>query len=254
LPTVSTDDVWQREQEFHDRLAGEFSADDPPAVPDHLELALFDRLGDLAGKRVLELGCGTGDLTLQLLERGAHVTAVDISPGMVDVARRRAERFRPGTTSAWQAAPVEATGLPGGTFDVVTGKWILHHVDFPAAVAEVHRLLDADGRGVFIENQLTNPALRVARERLVGRFGIPRYGTDDEHPLKAADYELLRRTFTHVDLDYPDFFFFTLVDRQLAKQKSAAFTRLMRGADDLLYRRAPAVARYSFHVIVDVTR
>jgi magnesium-protoporphyrin O-methyltransferase len=44
---------------------------------------------DLSGLRVLDAGCGTGLMTVELAERGAHVTAVDISPSLIDIARKR---------------------------------------------------------------------------------------------------------------------------------------------------------------------
>ena len=51
---------------------------------------ILDRLpGDLAGARVLDAGCGTGQMTADLAARGADVVAVDISPALVDIAARR---------------------------------------------------------------------------------------------------------------------------------------------------------------------
>src|SRR5512133_3140181 len=48
-------------------------------------------VGDLRDREVLELGCGFGAVTTLLARSGAHVTALDISRGSVEVARRRAE-------------------------------------------------------------------------------------------------------------------------------------------------------------------
>lgn len=45
---------------------------------------------DLAGARVLDAGCGTGALAVELARRGAHVVAIDLSPTLVDLARSRA--------------------------------------------------------------------------------------------------------------------------------------------------------------------
>lgn len=44
---------------------------------------------DLTGARVLDAGCGAGQMAIELAERGAYVTAIDISPSLLDVARRR---------------------------------------------------------------------------------------------------------------------------------------------------------------------
>src|SRR3954449_7445227 len=87
-------DQHERERAFHDALAADLDPDAMPPEPlEPLDLAAVRRAGDLAGKRVLDLGCGSGDLTLPLVQAGARVTAVDLSAGMLAVARRRCERF-----------------------------------------------------------------------------------------------------------------------------------------------------------------
>jgi magnesium-protoporphyrin O-methyltransferase len=57
---------------------------------DRMRATLLDMLpGDLRGRRVLDAGCGTGALALELARRGAHVVAIDLSPTLVDLARER---------------------------------------------------------------------------------------------------------------------------------------------------------------------
>src|SRR5438105_166199 len=109
--SASMREVLSREREFHDAFSGTFSAADmPPGEPDELDLRLFDRVGDITGRRVLELGCGVGDLTLQLLSRGALVTALDLSEGMVSITRQRIDRFAT-RAATLLVAPVENCGL-----------------------------------------------------------------------------------------------------------------------------------------------
>jgi ubiquinone/menaquinone biosynthesis C-methylase UbiE len=244
-------DILRREAEFHDALAAEL---DPlamvPRALDHLEAALLQATGDVRGKRVLDLGCGTGDLTLELLRRGAHVTALDISPGMVDVARRRAEHHRPGLPVQFLAGDAEASGLPDAAFELVIGKWIIHHLDTARICREVSRLLVPGGRGWFIENQATNPLLRLARERVAGRFGVPMFGTADEHPLTETDYATMRATFRGVSLHYPDFYFARMFNRQVLRQRFHPTNVAARSLDNAIYARVPRLRRSSYHVIV----
>lgn len=242
--------VREREAAHHDHFAEALDPAAMPPVPEgRHEEALFESLGDVAGLRVLELGCGHGDLTLQLAARGAEVVAVDVSSGLVDVLRARAERFCPGLSVAARVAPVENTGLDDASVDLVTGKWILHHADVRATGAEIRRVLRPDGKGVFFENQGVNPLLAFARAHLVGRLGIPRFGTEDEHPLTRADYALWRSMFAGVELEYPDFHFFELLSRQLFHRHDG-LRRTTRRFDRFLWERVPALGRYSFHVIV----
>jgi SAM-dependent methyltransferase len=244
-----------REQRFHEDLARDLSAAElPPEGPGPLERALFATAGPLAGRRVLDLGCGTGDLTLMLLELGAQVTALDLSPAMVALARQRAELFRPGSTAQWVAAPVEASGLPSGRFDVVLGRFILHHLDLERAAREISRLLAPGGRAVFLENSGRNPLLMVARDHVAGRFGIPRLGTDDEKPLSAADVEVLRRAFGAVELSYPVFEFLRLFDRQVLRFRWPAMSRVIARADAALARNVPPIRRFSFRVLITANR
>ena len=225
----------------------------PPTAPDHIERMLLDALGPVAGLRVLELGCGHGDLTLELLDRGAHVQAIDISSGMVDVTRRRAELFRPSADLRVRAAPVESSGVDEESVDVVTGKWILHHVDLAAAAGEVHRVLRPGGRGVFFENHALNPLLGLGRRHVVGRFGVRRFGTVDEHPITRRDYAIWRARFPTLELEYPDFHFFGLLSRQLFTEQRRIRERAQQ-LDELVWRRLPVLRPYGYHVVVKVTR
>ncbi|MEM1429320.1 MAG: magnesium protoporphyrin IX methyltransferase [Pseudomonadota bacterium] len=60
---------------------------------DRMREVMLSRLPeDLSGARVLDAGCGAGQMTAELAARGAHVTAVDISPSLVEIARRRLPR------------------------------------------------------------------------------------------------------------------------------------------------------------------
>ena len=191
---------------------------------------------------MLELGCGAGDLSLQLLRRGARLTALDLSAGMVELARSRTEGFE----ATFLVAPAEDTSLPGGSFDLVVGKAVLHHVDVPAAAAEVHRLLRPGGRAVFFENQDRNPLLRVARRRLWGSPHLHWVGTEDEHALTSADFAALRRVFASIELTYPSFYFFEALSRALGHR----FHGALAGVDGFVWRHLPFARRWSWHVLV----
>lgn len=244
-----------REKEFHDRLADRL---DPERMPERaledLEIALLERIGDVKGKRLLELGCGAGDLTLVFARLGADVTALDLSPGMVEVAKRRVETFSPGATVRFLVEPAEQVSAEAESFDLIVGKWILHHTDLSLLTPELKRLLAPGGRALFIENSGLNPILRFARERVIGRFGIRRVGTADEHPLVDGDYELFESAFTQVRRIYPQFDFLKLLDRQVFRYRRPRVTRVCFGFDRFVERRVPALHRYSFRVIVELAR
>lgn len=236
-----------RESAFYD---AEASARGPgeraPREPDRFEAALLDALGPVEGLRVLELGCGAGDLSLELLRRGAELTALDLSRGMVELASARAERFRPGGAARFVVAPAEQTGLPDASFDRIVGKWVLHHVDVAGAARETRRLLRPGGRGVFFENQDRNPLLRLARGRLYGSRHLHWVGTRDERALTRADLDSLRANFDSFELAYPSFYCFEALSRALGHRLHRPLQRL----DELVWRRLPAARPWSWHVLV----
>lgn len=106
-------------------------------------LTVLDRLQPRDGERILDIGCGTGRLTLALAERapGADVVATDVSPAMVREARK----------SLGERVPVvQASGvqLPfGADFDAVFSTATFHWIhDHPRLFEEVHRVLRPGGR------------------------------------------------------------------------------------------------------------
>ena len=110
---------------------------------------LFSLLPDLEGKKVLDLGCGSGERCIDYLKKGAaSVTGVDISEKMLAVAE--AENNDPRIT--YLKMPMEEIGSIDDEFDVVISSLAFHYVeDFGGVVANVYRLL-RDG-GIFLFSQ-----------------------------------------------------------------------------------------------------
>ena len=102
---------------------------------------VLDLLHPAPGERILDLGCGDGALTVDLVARGADVIGVDASPAMVAAARGRGLR----------AETADAQDLPfaAGSFDAVFSNAVLHWVrDQDAVLAQVRRVLRPGGRFV----------------------------------------------------------------------------------------------------------
>jgi SAM-dependent methyltransferase len=242
-----------RERTFHEDLAAALDPLSMPKTPlSELDAAMVLEADVHAGMRVLDLGCGSGDLTLHLVDTGADVVALDLAPAMVEVARERVAHFGSGTAT-FVTAPAEDSSLPDAQFDVVLGRYVLHHLDLDLAAAEIARLLRPGGRAVFVENSGANPLLMLARRRLVGHFGIPRLGTVDEHPLSRTDIDRMAAAFSAVELRFPVFEFFMIFDRQLLRFRWPTISRVLRTVDRA-FERVPFFAKYSFRVVVVLTR
>lgn len=96
------------------------------------------REGDLAGRRVVDIGCGTGRAAGALVERGSRVWGVEPEPGMAALARER--------VSTVKVAPAERLPFKDGWFERALMWLVAHLVDRPRAFGEAFRVLRADGR------------------------------------------------------------------------------------------------------------
>lgn len=103
-----------------------------------------------AGARVLELGCGTGEIWkdhLHLLQGGAELTLTDLSQGMLDAARASLGDGVPGRYALrYERVDIQAIPYPDAGFDAVIANSMLYHVpDLSRALAEVRRVLRPGG-------------------------------------------------------------------------------------------------------------
>ena len=127
---------------------------------------LLDLLGDVAGRAVLDAGCGEGYLARILAARGARVTGIDLSPRLVALARAR----DPQGAIAYQVADLSGP-LPGaaGRFDAVASYLVLNDVaDYRGFAATLGAVLKPGGRLVLA---LNNPYGAVIRKHVADYFG-----------------------------------------------------------------------------------
>ena len=106
----------------------------------------FDRY---AGKRVLEVGCGTGTDLLQFARGGAQVTGVDLTPRSIEIARKRFEVYQ--LRGEFALGDAEQLHFPDDSFDVVYSFGVIHHTpDTERAIREIHRVLKPGGKAVVM--------------------------------------------------------------------------------------------------------
>jgi len=191
-----------------------------------------------AGKRILVVGCGFGEDAVRIASVGASVCACDLSPESVAIARRRANREHPllASTIEFAVMPAEKLEYPDRWFDTVAVVDILHHVDIPAAMAEIRRVIKPDGLVIGDELYTHSLLQRVRKTRFVDRWLAPPvqrviyvgkpYITEDERKLDEQDLEQITAAFVDVKVSYfdalnnrlvpdrwPQFPFFAQLDR-----------------------------------------
>ncbi len=122
---------------------GEYRAVADEVIP-ALGPVLVDASGVRAGNEVLDVAAGTGNAAIPAARTGAHVTACDLTPELLDVGRAAAERQ--GLTIRWEQADAEALPYPDDAFDVVLScvgvMFAPHH---EAAAAELTRVCRSGG-------------------------------------------------------------------------------------------------------------
>lgn len=113
--------------------------------------AVLESAGGEPGEMAVDLGCGSGQVSLTLARRGMIVTAVDFSPRMVELLRSKAAAEGLGNLSA-SIGRMELFDVPDGGADLVVSNYAMHHlrdIEKQAVVAAAHRWLRPGGRLVI---------------------------------------------------------------------------------------------------------
>jgi len=105
------------------------------------------------GMNALELGCASGHFTQTLAKLNAHITAIDISPDLIECAQKKV----PDSNVILAVENAYELSYEDNSFDVVIGNSILHHLEMDRAFKEIYRVLKPQKNICFIEPNLLNP-------------------------------------------------------------------------------------------------
>lgn len=148
--------------------------------------AMLRLLGDVTGHRILDAGCGSGPTSVALTERGADVSGFDLSPAMIEIARRTL----PGTDLRVHDL-AEPLPWKDATFDTVVASLVLHYLqDWSGPLTELHRVLTTGGRLLVSVNHpgafpIVHPDLEY--------FGITEYTEDYDFAGVSVDLTFFHR-------------------------------------------------------------
>jgi 2-polyprenyl-3-methyl-5-hydroxy-6-metoxy-1,4-benzoquinol methylase len=156
---------------------------------------ITSRLGNLSGKRLLDVGCGLGEASVYFALQGAHVTAVDLSEGMLRAANTLAAKN--GVAIRTHRAASEHLGLvPTDRFDIIYAGNLLHHVDIEQTVKRLRSHLAPGGILLTWDPLAYNPAINIYR------WLAKDVRTPDEHPLTLRDIRMIQKSFGRVETHY----------------------------------------------------
>lgn len=220
-----------------------------PTYPIYQKMLVM--VGDLSDKCVLEYGCGEGWITKDLAQKGALVSAFDISAEAVRktqevlAARSLADRCNVAQMGA------EKLIYPDESFDIVTGFAIIHHLDLNLAVPELYRVLKPGGVAYFAEPLGGNPIINFYR-RLT-----PQYRTEDEKPLNIKKVMPLLCQFR--EIEHKEFYLIALISVALTylpfgRRLFPTMNRQMMKFDNVLLSRFPRLGNMAWYTILKMRK
>ena len=206
LPADS--ELHEREAAFHNEWASCTNLEDilvkecfeaPTALENQF---ILRKMGDLAGKKVLDIGAGLGESSVYFALQRAQVTTTDISPLMVEKVLQLAAKY--GVEMDGIVSTVESLNVPENHFDFVYIANTIHHVhDRSQLFAQIRRALKPGGSFFSYDPLAYNPAINIYR-RIATKVR-----TQDERPLTQADWRLARCYFE--DVGHREFWIATLM-------------------------------------------
>ncbi len=194
------DEIFDKERIFHDQWASTIDVEGIK-VKDYFESCtapenrfILRNLGDITGKRLLDLGCGAGENSVYFAKKGAFCVASDYSPGMVEVALKLAENN--GVQVEGKTVNAMDLDFPDNTFDIVYASNLLHHLPDPQrAIREMYRVLKPGGKACFWDPLKHNPIINVYR-RIATKVR-----TEDETPLDINIVDFVKSQFSETVYD-----------------------------------------------------
>lgn len=207
--------------------------------------------------QALDLGCGRGEVAVQIAKLGADVTGIDISRESLSRAQKLAEEHGVDGRVALQEGNAEQLPFDDDSFDLAVSAGVMSFVDFDRTVAELARVVRRDGTAVILDTLGHNPIARIGRRRHLVTGQTTRFQVDNIMTCNHLDR--LRAHFGSVEihafdlLTVPMMFVEHLLARihpALARICSPVSTGL-RALDRTLLKWRP-LRRYAFRVVVVV--
>lgn len=150
-------------------------------------------IGNVKGKKILDVGCGRGDLSLYLAQQGANVIGIDLSNNHIDLCKTRANDLN--LKVNFMVMNAQVPDFEDNVFDIIVGSRIIHHLpDIELFTRECKRLLRKKGFITFIEPLKKNPIVELNR-----KIFAPKKRTKHEHPLFIKDVMIAQKTFGNME-------------------------------------------------------
>jgi len=196
-------------------------------------------------KNVLELGCGKGSYSLKIAQNDGRVTGIDISEVAIKFSEEQSRNNNVSEVTTFLVMNAENLDFQYGSFDLVIGSSIVHHLELQTFMNELVQVLNNKGSAIFIEPLGHNLFINLYRNF------TPNLRTKDEHPLLLKDLKYISSFFNKVEINY--FHFFTLLAVPLRKMRFfnsilSTFEKL----DQILFRMK-VFRKFAWQVVITLS-
>ncbi len=189
----------------------------------------YSLLENIKDKMILDCCCGHGFASVKCAKRGARVTGIDISPKMIQLAKKNAQFNNVANYTNFEVMSAQKMNFKDEQFDYVIGIGALHHLNLEFAAKEISRVLRPEGRGIFIEPRIPFKWLIFIRSLFPNKC----FESPGGSQLNEKDLELFLNHFSQFHFEYFMFLkklsrfpLFNKVDKQLDKIDSWLIKKL----------------------------
>lgn len=140
---------------------------------------VLHQMGIVEGKKVLELGTGTGGTATLLAKQGASVVGIDLLPFRLQEAKERTVQHNVADVVDFSLMDATQLAFPDNTFDFIISKSVMVFTDHSKTAKECNRVLKPGGKAIFMENMRSHPIVWLYRKlflkysRELHYFAIP---------------------------------------------------------------------------------
>ena len=240
-------DRLQREKDFHDKRFTEPSTRSQQVgrfyrLADSIQTDYRRLLAEQTAARILEYGCGTANYTFNLTQNGTQVVGIDISAVALQLARKANDIIG----VSFSQMDAEGLAVANKSFDLVCGTGILHHLNLKTALPEIARVLQPNGRAIFIEPLGHNIFINLFR------LLTPNIRSQDEHPLLVEDLAEFQKHFHKIETRY--YYFTTLAIAPFVN--SRLFMPLLRTAEtiDQALFKLPFLQKQAWQILIQLSQ
>lgn len=212
----------------------------------------YSLMGDVKGKKILEIGGGLGINAIYLARCGAEVFVIDIAEERLNVLKKLIERLKLQDSIHLYQMQGELLAFKDNFFDIIYTKAVLIHTDVELVAKEVQRVLKNNGKGIFTEPFSKNPFANLYRLTFA-----PKVWRLITHYFDEQQVSFLIRQFQYFTIKKFYFLSFFAFFWQFGIQNKSLFQlsiKILTYIDDILFKIYPSLRQYAWFGVICIKK